>query len=179
MKMSLRVTKHRVIKVSGGAVPPSLNIDTKWMGMPPESHTTRWVLKLVWRLCDKTACRRFRVRWRICVNTVTGPTTVWEFLDYMSNTEHLKIHSDTWSAISPVRMHCFKWCTGWTGRGSNPGGGEIFRTRPDWPWGLPSLLYNGYRVCPGGRVAGAWCWPPTPIFSAEVLNWVELYLYPS
>ena len=24
-------------------------------------------------------------------------------------------------------------------------GGEIFRTRPDRPWGLPSLLYNGYR----------------------------------
>ena len=30
--------------------------------------------------------------------------------------------------------------TGWTVRGSNPGGGEIFRTRPDRPWGPPSLL---------------------------------------
>ena len=30
--------------------------------------------------------------------------------------------------------------------GSNPGGGEIFRTRPDRPWDPPSLLYNGYRV---------------------------------
>ena len=31
---------------------------------------------------------------------------------------------------------------------SNPGGGkgEIFRTRPDRPWGPPSLLYNGYRA---------------------------------
>ena len=28
----------------------------------------------------------------------------------------------------------------------NPGKGEIFRTRPDRPWGPPSLLYNGYRV---------------------------------
>jgi len=28
-------------------------------------------------------------------------------------------------------------------------GGEIFRTRPDRPWGQPSLLYNGYRVYPG------------------------------
>jgi len=35
--------------------------------------------------------------------------------------------------------------------GSNPGGGEIFRTRPDRPWGPPSLLYNGYRVFPGGK----------------------------
>ena len=41
--------------------------------------------------------------------------------------------------------------TGWTVRGSNPGGGEIFRTCPDRPWGPPSLLYNGYRVFPGGK----------------------------
>jgi hypothetical protein len=24
-----------------------------------------------------------------------------------------------------------------------PVGDEIFRTRPDWPWGPPSLLYSG------------------------------------
>ena len=35
--------------------------------------------------------------------------------------------------------------------------GDIFRTRPDRPWGPPSLLYNGYRVFPGGKVVGAWC----------------------
>jgi hypothetical protein len=29
--------------------------------------------------------------------------------------------------------------------------GEIFRS-PEWPWGPPSLLYNGYRVFPGGKV---------------------------
>jgi len=40
---------------------------------------------------------------------------------------------------------------GWTVRGSNPGGGEIFRTCPDRPWGPSSLLYNGYRVFPGGK----------------------------
>ena len=34
-------------------------------------------------------------------------------------------------------------------------GGEIFRTRPDRPWGPPSLLYNGYRVFPGGKAARA------------------------
>ena len=33
-------------------------------------------------------------------------------------------------------------CTGWTVRGSNPCG-QICRTRPDRPWGPPSLLYNG------------------------------------
>jgi hypothetical protein len=42
--------------------------------------------------------------------------------------------------------------TGCTVRGSNPGGGEIFRTRPDRLCGPPSPLYNGYRVSfPGGR----------------------------
>jgi hypothetical protein len=51
--------------------------------------------------------------------------------------------------------------TGWTVRGLNPGGGEIFRTRPDGPWGPPSLLYNGYRVFPREKAARAWCWPPT------------------
>jgi len=41
--------------------------------------------------------------------------------------------------------------------------GEIFCDLPDRPWGPPSLLYNGYRVFPGGKAAGAWRWPPTPI----------------
>jgi len=31
-----------------------------------------------------------------------------------------------------------------------PVGGEIFRTRPDRLWALPSLLYNGYRDFPDG-----------------------------
>jgi len=37
-----------------------------------------------------------------------------------------------------------------------PVGGEIFRTRPDRPWDPSSFLYNGYRVFPGGKAAGAW-----------------------
>jgi hypothetical protein len=41
---------------------------------------------------------------------------------------------------------------GWMVQGSHPGGGKIFRTCPDWPWGPPSFLYNGYRVFPGGGV---------------------------
>ena len=40
---------------------------------------------------------------------------------------------------------------GLDGPGSNHLGGEIFRTSPDRPWGPPSLLYNGYRVFPGGK----------------------------
>ena len=42
--------------------------------------------------------------------------------------------------------------TSWTDRGSNPGGGEIFRTYPDRSCGQHSLLYNGYRVFPGGKL---------------------------
>jgi hypothetical protein len=41
--------------------------------------------------------------------------------------------------------------TGWTVRGSNPAGGEIFRTCPDRPWCPLSLLHNEYRVFPGGK----------------------------
>jgi hypothetical protein len=36
-------------------------------------------------------------------------------------------------------------------RGSNPSGGEIFRTYQDRSCTPPSLLYNGYRVFPGGK----------------------------
>ena len=34
-------------------------------------------------------------------------------------------------------------------------GGEIFRTRLDPPWDPSSLLYNGYRVFPGGKAVRA------------------------
>jgi len=30
--------------------------------------------------------------------------------------------------------------------------GARFFARPDWSWGPPSLLYNGYRVFPGGKL---------------------------
>ena len=58
--------------------------------------------------------------------------------------------------------------------------GEIFRTRPDWPWGPHSLLYNGYRVSfPGVKRPGRGVNHPPPS-SAEVKERVELYLcFPS
>jgi len=57
--------------------------------------------------------------------------------------------------------------TEWTVQESNPGGGEIFRICPDWPWGLPSLVYNAYWVLPERKAAGAWRSPTTPS-TAEV-----------
>ena len=55
-------------------------------------------------------------------------------------------------------------------------GGEIFRTRSDRPWGQTSHLYNENRVCPEGKAAGSWRFPPTPC-SAEVKERVEIILY--
>ena len=65
---------------------------------------------------------------------------------------------------------------GWTVRGSNPGGDDIFRNCPDRSSGPLSLLYNGYRVFLEDKASWAWRWPPTPS-SAEVKEKVELYLY--
>ena len=61
------------------------------------------------------------------------------------------VHLCRWAAIA----HSVKrLATGWTVRESNPGGGEIFLTCPDRPWGPPSLLYNGHRVFPQGVKSG-------------------------
>jgi hypothetical protein len=43
------------------------------------------------------------------------------------------------------------------GPGIESGWRRDFSHSPDRPWGPPSLLYNGYRVFPGGEAAGAWC----------------------
>jgi hypothetical protein len=46
---------------------------------------------------------------------------------------------------------------GWTVWESNPGGGKIFHTRPDWPWGPnepPAQWAPG--VLAGSKAAGAW-----------------------
>jgi hypothetical protein len=40
---------------------------------------------------------------------------------------------------------------------------KIFALYQTGPGGLPSLLYNGYRVFPGGKAVGAWRCPPNHI----------------
>ena len=47
-------------------------------------------------------------------------------------------------------------------------GGETFRTCPDRPWDTPSLLYNGYRVFPGGKERPRRDADPSPPSSAVV-----------
>ena len=82
----------------------------------------------------------------------------------------LTINHIVWATIAQSVQ---RLATGLTDGGSNPGGGDIFHTPPEVPWGPLSLLYNEYRVFPGGKTAGEWRWPS----SAEVKKRVELCLY--
>jgi hypothetical protein len=94
-----------------------------------------------------------------------------------SNTSYMFRPLMSPSARAGIAQSVQGLATGWTVRGSNPGGGEIFRSRPDWPWGPPSLLYNGYRVSfPGVKRRGRGFNHPPPS-SARVKERVKLYLY--
>ena len=59
---------------------------------------------------------------------------------------------------------------GLDGTGSNPDGGEIFRTCPDRIWGPRSLLYNGHRVFPGGKERPGRDADPSPPSNAVVMK---------
>ena len=81
-----------------------------------------------------------------------------------------------------VSWSVYRFATGWTVRGSNAGGGEILRNRPERPWGTPSVLYNGYWVSllgeVGGKSAGAWRYPPTTIYHRDYRNGRAIPLFP-
>jgi hypothetical protein len=67
----------------------------------------------------------------------------------------------------------------WRVRGSNPGGGKIFRTLPDRPWGLHQISYSTCRITfPGVKWPGRGVNHPPPS-TAEVKERVELYPYSS
>ena len=72
--------------------------------------------------------------------------------------------------VGQVAQSVQRLATVWTVRGSNPGGGEIFRTCPDRPWGPPSFLYNGYRVFLGGKEQPGSDDDPSPPSSAAVMK---------
>jgi len=80
------------------------------------------------------------------------------------------------TTLGRVAQSVQQLATGWTVWGSNPGGGEIFRTCPERPWDHPASCTMGTSSSPGVEAAGAWGRTPTPS-SAEVLVRVELYLY--
>ena len=52
--------------------------------------------------------------------------------------------------------------TGWTVRGPNPGGGDIFRTRPDWLWAHPASCTMGTGSLQGVKRAGRGTGHPPP-----------------
>ena len=53
--------------------------------------------------------------------------------------------------VGRVTQSVLRQTTDWTVRGWNPGGAR-FSAHPYRPWDPPSLLNNGYRVFPGGKV---------------------------
>jgi len=79
--------------------------------------------------------------------------------------------------MSRVRRLVWRLATGWTVRGSSPGGGEVFRTRPARPrWPTQPPVHWVPALLPGGTAAGASRWPLTHI-SAEVKERVAPYVY--
>jgi hypothetical protein len=53
--------------------------------------------------------------------------------------------------IQEMAQSVQRLATGWTVRGSNISGDEIFRTHPAGPWGPPSLIYLVYVIFPGNK----------------------------
>ena len=81
-------------------------------------------------------------------------------------------------SVCRVAQTVQRLATGWQLRGSNPGGGEIFRTCPDRTWGPPSLLYNGYRVFPGGKERSGRDADPSLLSGAVVMKGQSYYSTP-
>ena len=114
-----------------------------------------------------TVQRPTQIRRLLVAAHFTVPFSIWFFLNanffppdfycisWLLICIHLNITRGGWDSSVGIAT-----CYGLDGPGIESrggGGGEIFRTRPDRPWGPPSLLYNGYRVFQGGKAAGAWC----------------------
>jgi hypothetical protein len=153
------------LSIAGLLLLPSLKIDSVLYGKVSLNHTASWRLMLATTLPEckpRTAVTGNMFAYNsnpIIINTVS-----W------NNTHSVPTVYTRFSCCGPGQ--CSRYSNSL--RGSNPRGGGIFRTRPDRPWGPPSLLCNGYRLSPGSKAAGAWRWPPTPP-SAEVKERVELY----
>ena len=81
-----------------------------------------------------------------------------------------KVHWSQTRQMNLVRSVLSRLPTGWTVRGSNPGEARFSAPVQTGP---PSLLYNGYRVFPGGKVLPGRNADPSPPSNAEVYNRVE------
>jgi hypothetical protein len=148
---------------------------TKWTSSPQMASLRS--LAVSHSTADPSVCQLCSGRWRhyrdVDRNCSTNLRSPCLSLRVFVTAIYLLLPSKRGTAIAQSVQRLAK---GWTVRGSNPGGGEIFRTCPNRPWGPPSLLCNEFRVLPGCKTAEAWRWPPSPS-SAEVKERVELYLY--
>jgi hypothetical protein len=79
------------------------------------------------------------------------------------NNQNFEIFLAPIISVGPVAQPVQRLATGWKIWGSNPGGGEVFLTCPDRPWGPPSLVYNGYRVFPGVKSGRGVTLTPHPL----------------
>ena len=73
-----------------------------------------------------------------------------------------------WIVSGPGSVVGIATAYGLGGPGIESRWGESFRTSPDRPCGPTSLLYNGYRVFPGGKVLPGRDADPSPPSSVEV-----------
>jgi hypothetical protein len=81
--------------------------------------------------------------------------TCWIFVDII----FLKTFPFQFHITKGIFLDLFIWPI----RESNPGGGEIFRTCPDQPWGPPSLLTMGTWFFPGVRCGRGVTLTPHPL----------------
>jgi len=77
--------------------------------------------------------------------------------------------------VGRVARSVLQLTMGWTVRDRIPVGTK-FSARPDRPWGLHSLLYNGYRIFPRGKVQPGRAADHSPPSSAAAM---EEYSYNS
>jgi hypothetical protein len=86
----------------------------------------------------------------------------WKIISTEFVTQNYYFHNGTYIYIlcmlivgAGIDQSVYRPDTGWTVQVSNPGGGEIFRTHPNWPWDPPCLLYDGNRISfPGTKRPG-------------------------
>ena len=122
-------------------------------------------------LCHKILTSKLREDQSECLNSSLKENILKKKI-CTGELRHVLCLVHLFSAAIPQSV--WRLATGWATRASNPGGGEIFRTRPDWPWGPPSLLYNGGRVSFPGIKRRGHCVNHALPSSAEVKERVEL-----
>jgi hypothetical protein len=136
------------------------------------STKSPFLLFLVWicKICSRSK-KIFQLNTLIFRNFVIGfkksqCNCVTKISPLLFKGEMFDVYCD--NPVDRVAHSVQRLATVWTVQGSNPGGGEIFRTCPDRSWGPPSLQCIGYRVFPGGRKRPERDFDPSPPSSAQV-----------